>query len=542
MSKFASKSTARDAVASPVRSAGLTVNHEGVTGHSRDAKSELFLLAVTNMVSEDTFYEGASERDERFRALIHQVALDDPGWVGGFVLYLRHQLNMRSASVVMAAEYALALRGAPNDVRAKALSVRAVVASALSRPDEPGEFIAYWKLRTGRTTLPGGVQRGVADAAMALFNERAALKYDGADRTVRLGDVLELAHPKPRDAWQGDLFQYLLDRRHNPSEVRASLERLPMIQARRTLEALPTERRAALLKLPDAAEHLAAAGMTWESLAGWLGGPMDADAWSAAIPSMGLMARIRNLRNFDQAAVPDSAIAPILAQLADPEQVSKSRQLPFRFLSAYRAAPSLRWGHALEQALTASVANVPALPGRTLVLVDTSTSMHAPFSKGGTVMRWDAAATFGLALGQRCASADVVSFSSAQYYYSDPAGAKTKEFPLVPGEALLRSLDRWTQGGWFLGGGTDTPAALRKHFGGHDRVVIVTDEQVSTSDHEVSTSIPASTPLYTWNLAGYEAGHGPSGLANRHSFGGLTDAAFRMIPLLESGRTQDWPF
>jgi hypothetical protein len=541
VSKFASKTALRASISSPVTSTGRTTNREGAAAYSRDAKSELFLLAISNMVSENTFYEGASERDQRFRDLIHGVTLTDPGWVARFVPYLRDELNMRSASVVMAAEYALILRKAPDEIRAQAPSVRGVIAAALSRPDEPGEFIAYWKMATGRTTLPGGVQRGVADAVMALFNERAALKYDGSDRTIRLGDVLELVHPKARDAWQGDLFAYLLDRRHNPAEVRASLEQLPMIRARQELDAIPPVGRRTWLSSPDAGSALKAAGMTWESLSGWLGGPMNKAAWEAVIPSMGLMASIRNLRNFDQAGVSDSAIAPILAKLSDPEEVAKSRQLPFRFLSAYRAAPSLRWGHALEQALTASIANIPVLPGRTLVLVDTSSSMHAPFSKDGAVMRWDAAATFGIALGQRCELADVVSFSSAQFYYNDPAGSKTKQFDLNKGEALLRSLDRWTNEGYFLGGGTDTPGAVRKHFAGHSRVVIVTDEQATTGG-DVGTCLPADVPLYTWNLAGYSAGHAPSGSANRHTFGGLTDAAFRMIPLLESGRSADWPF
>jgi hypothetical protein len=34
------------------------------------------------------------------------------------------------------------------------------------------------------------------------------------------------------------------------------------------------------------------------------------------------------------------------------------------------APPSLRWAQALEQALDASLANIPALLGRTLVLID----------------------------------------------------------------------------------------------------------------------------------------------------------------------------
>ena len=42
--------------------------------------------------------------------------------------------------------------------------------------------------------------------------------------------------------------------------------------------------------------------------------------------------------------------------------------------------------------------------------------------------------------------------------------------------------------------------------------------------------------------AGYQAGHGPSGSGNRHTFGGLTDAAFRMVPLLEASRNARWPW
>lgn len=36
--------------------------------------------------------------------------------------------------------------------------------------------------------------------------------------------------------------------------------------------------------------------------------------------------------------------------------------------------------------------------------------------------------------------------------------------------------------------------------------------------------------------------HGPSGKGNRHTFGGLSDAAFRMVPLLEAARDADWPW
>ncbi|GII04032.1 TROVE domain-containing protein [Planobispora takensis] len=107
-------------------------------------------------------------------------------------------------------------------------------------------------------------------------------------------------------------------------------------------------------------DRLRSAGMTWEALAGRLQGPMDARAWQSVIPSMGYMALLRNLRNFDESGVPDEVAGQIVAKLTDPGEVARSRQLPFRFYSAYRNAPSLRWGHALDGALTKATANLPS--------------------------------------------------------------------------------------------------------------------------------------------------------------------------------------
>ncbi|MDP5310362.1 TROVE domain-containing protein [Streptomyces poriferorum] len=537
MSRFNQRS-ARPAVSSPVTTTGeRTATHQGGTGYLRDTKSELFLLAVSNFVGTDTFYEKGGDRDDRYTQLIRQIAVIDPDWCTGFLRWLRSDANMRTAALVGAAEVTKARLDA-----GVAGHSRQVIGAVLQRADEPGEFLGYWTSKYGRK-LPKPVKRGIADAVQRLYNERSLLKYDTDSKGYRFGDVLNLVHPSPADdkPWQGDLFKHALDRRMKRDEEIPG--RLPLLASRQRLMALPVdERRQLITENVDASGELHRAGMTWEALAGWLQGPMDAAAWEAVIPSMGYMALLRNLRNFDEAGVSDEVANTVARKLADPEQVARSRQLPMRFYSAFNAAPSLRWGHALDKALTSSLANIPQLPGRTLVLVDTSTSMNAGFSRDGTLMRWDAAALFGIALGARCAHADIVSFSSARYYMNDQPGAKTKPFPLTRGGSLLGDVRKWKEGGWFLGGGTDTAAALRQEFRGHDRVIIVTDEQAGHDAREVTDAIPATTPMYTWNLAGYEAGHAPSGSGQRHTFGGLTDQAFRMVPLLEAGRDASWPW
>jgi hypothetical protein len=236
------------------------------------------------------------------------------------------------------------------------------------------------------------------------------------------------------------------------------------------------------------------------------------------------MALLRNLRNFDEAGTSDTVAAAVAAKLADPKQVARSRQLPMRFLSAYRAAPSLRWAHALDRALTASLTNVPALSGRTLILVNLSGSMYCAMSARSELMRADAAKVFGSALALR-ADATLVAFDTGNQRVDVPKGG-----------ALLKLVESFPR----LGGGTYTAAAVQRWYAGHDRVVIVTDEQAHYGDP--AAVVPQHIPLYVWNLAGYRAGNTPSGLGTRHTFGGLTDAAFRMIPLLEAGRNASWPF
>jgi len=526
MAKF-NRSGTKASVSSPVRTetvpSGRT--HEGAPGYARDARSELFLLAVSNMVGEDTFYERAGERDERFRTLVHKVAVEDVAWLAGFLPWLRNEANMRSAPIVAALEAVAArLMAGLNGGN------RRLVASVLQRADEPGEALAYWMANYGRG-VPKPVKRGVADAVRRLYNERSLLKYDSDARGFRFADVIELTHPAPAPdkPWQGDLFAYAIDRRHERDKP--TPPSLRVLRERAELMALPPEERRAALADVD---RLARAGITWEALAGWLQGPLDAEAWTAVIPSMGYMALLRNLRNFDQAGVPDEVAERVAAKLADPDEVARSRQLPFRFYTAYLNAPSLRWGHALDRALQAATRNLPAFEGRTLVLVDTSGSMSTgAVSARSSVRPVQAAALFGVALAHRSANVDLYGFANGVF-----------EHKVERGGSVLRQLDEFCRRIGEVGHGTMIADALRSTYRGHDRVVVFTDMQTMNGYHDlqVTDAVPAHVPLYAYNLVGYKHAMMPTGTRNRHEFGGFSDATFRLIPLLEAGENARWPW
>ena len=516
MPKF-SRNKTRPNVTAPVATTGALGDRrtfEGADAFGRDAKSELFLLAVTNMVSEDAFYEVAVQRDQRFTDLVRQVTAEEGDWMQRFIPWLRREALMRSASTVAAAEY----------VAARGVHGRQVVASTLIRADEPAEALAYWTMAHGRN-VPQPMKRGIADAVGATYDEYSAMKYDGLSRAWRMGDVIELTHPKPRDEAQSHLFRFLLDRRHHPEDLTVP-DTLPKVQLRRELEDLPDDQRRARLRA-EGSELLARAGATWEWLSGWLPGGMDAEAWQAVIPTMGYMALLRNLRNFDEAEVSDAVADRVAQRLADPEQVAQSRQFPYRFWSAYRNVPSARWVSALERALDTSVSNVPALPGRTLVLTDTSASMTGPVSRQSKIRHFEIAALFAAAVAKRAEAVDLVSFAS-----------DWERLKFRPKQSVLRTIEMVENRIGRVGHGTELGKALRTSFDGHDRVVVFSDMQT----HDQVPELPPTTTVYVFNTGGYGATPLRVGARGRYELGGFSDATFRLMAVLEQVQNADWPF
>jgi hypothetical protein len=524
VSKFSNKPPARPR--GPVTTMSTrALTHEGGTGWLRTPESELFVLAATNMVGEDTFYESGDDRDSRFAALVHAVAQSNPVWLAGssdeterdagkvgFISYLRNELNMRSAAIVAAAEYVKG--GGPDG--------RQVIDAAIVRGDEPAETLAYWMSAHGRK-IPAAVKRGVADAAKRLYHQRNALRYDGLSRGLRMADVIELAHPRPKNPDQSVLFKYLLDKRHHPDNAPIPTE-LDLIRLDRELLDLPESDRRDALRNGRVAE----AGWSWERLAGWLPGGMDSEAWMAIIPQMGYMALIRNLRNFDEAQVFAKVKAEAKARIEDPAEVAKSRQFPYRFWSAYRNVPSMEWAASLEKAMELSTQNIPELPGRTLVLIDTSGSMQSPVSQRSKVMRYEVGALFGAAVAKRSEKVDVHLFAT-----------DVMPYPVVdPSISVLRYIEGVQRQIGKVGHGTNIHQAVERTWDGHDRVVIMTDEAAHDSARVAEKQIPM---LHVFNLSGYQTATFEAG-PGRCTWGGFSDATFKVMGIVEKGSTANWPF
>lgn len=357
-----------------------TTNYMGGKAFQLSPEMELYTATVTSFV-DNTYYEKANARIERIRACIKQVA---PEFVAKLAIYAREEMNLRSISMVLLIELARVHRGDN--------LVSSTVARVVQRADELTEVLAYFQAAEGRTgtkrlnKMPKQLQKGLA-AAMNKFDEYQFAKYDRKSE-VRLRDVLFLTHPKAKDEKQQLVFDKLAK-----GDLATPFTWETEISAigQRNFE----NEKAKQIAISQAWEDLVTSG------------------------KMGYMATLRNLRNIILKSS-HKALEDALKQLTQPEKVRKSKQLPFRFLSAYNEVAKIAaeeglfesQKHKVEKALKAlafateiAAANIPAVPGRTLILTDNSGSMRGDMGGSSAVS----------AMSKRN-SADIANLFSVMYW------------------------------------------------------------------------------------------------------------------------------
>lgn len=546
MSRFNTRGI-RDKGTSPVTTAGVAAtSFEGGDGYERGAKSELYVAALSTL-NEPTFYESADVRNERLDGLVGKVA-DDDEWLRGLIHWLRTDAGMRSAPtlIAIAAVHARLSRGIHG-------GNRSLARAAIARLDEAPGVLAAWIDMYGKP-VPNAVKRAVADALVDLLHERSYLKWRGTidGGSISLRDAILMTHPRAHTAAQNKLFKVVLDRAY---ESTTDISGLPVLEARARFDALPIDdKRLATID----ATKVGDAGLTHEIISGlfpqgWAAstarshpevdwGPsangIPWPAWRALLHAgMGAVAVRMNLRRMLATGVSDRAdLDAIIHGLKG--GVSSYRPMPIETWAARRAfaEPSgLDCGgaehssarhiirRALSEQLSDSLANVPALPGRTLILVDSSGSMGAPRSTHSTMTWYEVAALFGVSLALRAERARLVRFET-----------ETHDVDLAGVTSLNEAMERMGR----PYGGTDIESALRT-YDGEDRVILITDEQ---SAYKVDDVIPRNIPVFTWNLGGYRIAAMESKPYRTVIGGGLTDLGFQLIPAIENGYHANWPW
>lgn len=387
---------------------------------------------------EKEFYEDGKLIGERIQELAASVPPVD---LAALAIEAREDFKLRHVPLLLCR--VLAKTGAGTSL------VSETLARVIQRADELSEFLAiYW--RDGKQPLSKQVKIGLAQA-FRKFDEYQLAKYDRAG-AVRLRDVLFLTHAKPVDEAQEALWRRLTNNE---------------------------------LATPD----------TWETSLS--GGADKRETFERMLleGKLGYLALLRNLRN-----MADSGVDTGLVREAILERRGAQRVLPFRYVAAARAAPQFE--PYIDQALCESIAHMPILDGKTLVLVDVSGSMDSKLSDRSDLTRMDAAAALASIIHGNLRvfsfSARGLSYQWGRGYVSDGSDVLVEVPPrrgMAGIDAVVRSQEH---GGTLLGKAVSEANAIP-----HDRLIVITDEQ----SHDPVPN-PSTPKAYMINVASNRNGVG----------------------------------
>ena len=456
-----------------------TTNISGHAAYRLKDKTKLVTMALTTMLGEPKYY--GDNIDNIIKTAESLCKSGNGLFVAQLAVWARTKGNLRSVSHALMAVVARHCGGKPF-VRPAARMI------ASQRGDDGTEMIASFLALYGKP-LNHALLRGVRDALEA-ETPYAVAKYQSGSKAVKLRDTLRMTHPFATRTETAEAMGKCID---------------------------------GTLPFPKSWEtELSARGNTKE-------------VWDELIAErkVPFMAALRNLRNMLSAG---ADVDPILDMISDRDAVARSRQLPFRFYSAYRelsaaGLASTKVTRALDMALSHACRNAGHLSGRTAVLVDTSGSMGSRTSVRSVVSCRDIAAVLAAMVTHISDDAAVIGFDSNASVIPMIGMSVLSDVGMVP-----------CSGGWTnMAAGFD--CLMRTGFDA-DRVIVLSDYEVNGTWSGGKKEIQSKMDEYrrhvghdVWCHAIDLQGYGTQQFIGPKTniIAGWSEAVLRFIALAEAG-------
>lgn len=442
-----------------------TVNIAGGRAFKMNAEQEL-AHAVLSSFLDNKFYESGSDRLARLVILCKQVSAE---YLSALAYFTRKECHMRTTPVVLLGELAKNHKG--NSLVWKSIE------RTIERVDDMTELGAYFEGK-----LPSQVKRGLRRAILK-FNRYALSKYKGQGKAIKLVDLFNLVHPNPNFATdeQKQAWKDLL-----------------------------------IGKLSSADE-------TWEAV---ISASKDKQHdWEKLVfeDKLGYMAMLRNLNNLVKNDVSKETISLVAKRLVDPEKVRKSKQLPFRFATAYNIVENnVKLKDAISEACDIALDNIDMLPGKTLIALDCSGSMGS-----GVDSYFGKGSLFAAALFKKSEDVEFVMYDTQLYRASF-----SRRTPLLDVVNQLKA----------NGGGTQTSLVFDYCVLEHklfDRVIIISDNESWIDDTQGNKNtymkMAPESHIFCIDIAGY--GTKDVTGQNTHYITGWSDNVLQFIKFTEQGKS-----
>lgn len=485
-----------------------TVNKGGGVGYTLPAKERLATRIFTSLINEKKFY---GDNTQNLLDDLHEVAAVDPEFVLKLAAYARTVMHMRSAPVFTFTHASLINECKP--------FIRKWAPGIIQRADEPAEVIALLNsIATNagqKPVIPNSVKKGLADVIVDKFGAYHLMKYKGERNAVNMWDVFNVVHPKAKSEEQAEMFRKFM---------KGELE----------------------------------AAKTWETTVSQKGS--NTQSWEESARVMGYMALLRNLRNFAKNNVSPATVKAVCDRLTDPEQVKRSKQLPFRFFSAYKQLNAMlgqesywsdipvitdpkesgiinQFRDAVEEAFDVACAKNVEMPGVTAIFSDHSGSMDSPISEKSTVSQKDIALTLH-------SMADKANPSNVGMIFGDKAAQVDSK-----GLSAMRFIEamRNRNVGWSTNAHLCFRALLKSKVK-VDRIILLSDMQCYNSRNgwsgagdvdgvfaKYQKEVNSNCFLHSVDLAGYGTSVSPLNQKNVCLYAGWTDKFMDLMDYAERG-------
>lgn len=473
-------------------------NEAGGTAYSLSRKHTLAQYVATGCLN-GTFYASAENQLEQILLLCnaheglwqHYNGITT-GFIAQTAVYAREKAFMKDASALLVALLT---------TREETEYLKAVFPRVIDNGKMLRSFVQIMRSGViGRKSLGTLPKKLILDWFDSRTDEQVFVNSIGNDPSI--ADVIKMVHPTPKTASRRALYGYLLGKEYDAEDVPTIVRDYEAFKRGET-EAIPSVPFQMLTSLP-----------------------LSKRDWTAIAAKASWQTLRMNINTFARHGVLEDAeaVSSIITRLQDVEEILRAKVFPYQLLAAYRNlttadaladaliessafANDMTKQHlsaqrsqlvdalrgiesALETALEAATANIPALDGKIFICVDVSGSMQSPITgerKGATtkVRCIDVAGLIASAVLRKNPSAEVIPFEQHV--------VKTR---LNANDSVMTNAQRLAA---INGGGTNCSAALRhlnEHHATGALVLFVSDNE-SWMDKQ---SYRSTALMHEWSI------------------------------------------
>lgn len=442
-----------------------TVNNAGGVAYDYNDKVALATIAATNCFN-GTYYVDATANLELAKNAVNKLR-NDPEFVAKVAVYCRGKAHMKDMPAYLCAILA--------SWKENTL-FRKTFRKAIDNTKMLRNFIQI--CRSGALGKKLNVSSGSIRHAVREWFSKKSAEYIfktsiGNDPTIR--DILRMTHPRPETKEKEALYAYLLGH---------SFDRKEGCKITRKVKGETVTTTYNFTDLPPLVQQYETFKATHEGeipnvdfrmLDSVLKGDELNKLWQKQAENAPWTLTRMNLNNFQKYGVfNDKKLINVVAdRLKNPEAIKKAKAYPYQLLVAYLNTTDVPHivRESLQDALDASLVNIPEIKGQIYICVDVSGSMSSAITgmRGSATTKVrciDVAALFAASLLRTNKSAKVIPFATAVHNHN-----------LNPRDSVMTNATTLAS---FGGGGTDCSCALRSLNSSNakgDAVIFISDNE-----------------------------------------------------------------